>query len=104
MGPSPVGLAQQQLGLARQCRGVPGLIRLLQPLPQFLQPCPGRFVFVPGSRADDVMGYWQVEAEGPPGCLRIVAFHPTEDDTGLDVAQPIVIEGELAVIRHPARG
>ena len=57
-----------------------------------------------GSRADDVMGYWQVEAEGPPGCLRVVAFHPAEDDEGLDVAEPIVVEGELVVIRHPARG
>jgi len=27
-----------------------------------------------------------------------------KDDTGLDVAQPIVVEGELVVIRHPARG
>jgi hypothetical protein len=64
----------------------------------------GRFVFVPGSRADDVAGYWQVEAEGPPGCLRVVAFHRAEDDEGLDVAQPIVVEGELVVIRYPARG
>jgi len=63
----------------------------------------GMFVFVPGSRAD-VMGYWQVEAEGPPGCLRVVAFHPTEDDTGLDVARPLVVEGVLVVIRHRARG
>ena len=61
-------------------------------------------VFVPGSRADDDAGVWQVEAEGPPGCLRVVAFHPTEDDAGLDVAQPVVVEGELVVIRHPARG
>jgi len=64
----------------------------------------GRWVFVPGSRADDVTGVWQVEAEGPPGCLRVVAFHPAEDDTGLDVAEPIVVEGVLVVIRHPARG
>jgi hypothetical protein len=27
-----------------------------------------------------------------------------ETDEGLDVAQPIVVEGELVVIRHPARG
>ena len=45
---------------------------------------------MPGSRADDVMGYWQVEAGGPPGYLRVVAFYPTEDDDGLDVAAPIV--------------
>ncbi|HKB39847.1 MAG TPA: hypothetical protein VKD72_25655 [Gemmataceae bacterium] len=69
-----------------------------------VQPGPGRFVFIPGSRADDVMGYWQVEAEGPPGCLRVVAFHPAEDDEGLDIAAPIVVEGVLVVIRHPARG
>jgi hypothetical protein len=71
--------------------------------PDRVQPGPGRFIFVPGSRADDVAGYWQVEAEGPPGVLRVVAFHPTEDDEGLDVAQPIVVEGVLTVIRHPAR-
>ena len=51
----------------------------------------GMFVFVPGSRPDDVAGFWQVEAEGPPSCLRVVAFHPTEDDTGLDVVQPVVV-------------
>jgi len=72
--------------------------------PARVQLGPGVFVFVPGSRADDVAGFWQVEAEGPPGCLRVVAFHPTEDDTGPDVAQPIVVEGVLVVIRHPARG
>ena len=64
----------------------------------------GRWVFMPGSLADDIAGYWHVEAEGPPGCLRVVAFRPAEDDTGLDIAQPIVVEGELVVIRHPARG
>jgi len=57
-----------------------------------------------GSRPDDVTGFWQVEAEGPPGCLRVVALHPAEDDDGLDLAQPIIVEGELVVIRHPARG
>jgi hypothetical protein len=62
------------------------------------------FVFVPGSRADDVTGFWQVEAEGPPSCLRVVAFHPSEDDEGLDIAAPLVVEGVLVVIRHPARG
>ena len=65
---------------------------------------PGRFVFVPGSRPDDVAGFWQVEAEGPPGCLRIIPFDPSEDDEGLDVVAPQVVEGELVVIRHPARG
>ena len=64
----------------------------------------GLYVFVLGSRADDVAGYWQVEAEGPPGCLRVVAFYPAEDDEGLDVAAPLVVEGVLTVIRHPAWG
>jgi len=61
-------------------------------------------VFVPGSRPDDVAGFWQVEAEGPPGCLRIIAFDPSEGDEGLDVLAPQVVEGVLVVIRHPARG
>jgi len=60
--------------------------------------------FVPGSRPDDVAGFWQVEAEGPPGCLRLVAFDPREDDEGLDVLAPEVVEGALVGIRHPARG
>ena len=59
---------------------------------------------MPGSRPDDVAGFWQVEAEGPPGCLRVVAFDPSEDDEGLGVLAPQVVEGELVVIRHPARG
>src|SRR5215470_9484236 len=65
---------------------------------------PGRFVFVPGSRPDDVAGFWQVEAEGPPGCLRIIAFDPAEDNEGLDVLAPQVVGGVLGVIRHTARG
>src|SRR5262245_49697893 len=65
---------------------------------------PRRFVLVPGSRPDDVAGFWQVEAEGPPGCLRIIAFDPSEDDEGLDVVAPQVVEGVLVVTRHPARG
>ena len=36
--------------------------------------------------------------------LRTVQFDRGESDEGLDVAQPIVVEGELVVIRHPARG
>ena len=28
----------------------------------------------------------------------------SETDEGLDVVQPIVVEGELVVTRHPARG
>jgi len=35
--------------------------------------------------------------------LRVVSFAKGETDEGLDVAQPIVVEGELVVIRHPAR-
>jgi hypothetical protein len=72
--------------------------------PDRIQPGPGLFVFVPGSRADDVTGVWCVEAAGPPGVLRVVSFAAGETDEGLDVAQPIVVEGELVVIRHPARG
>jgi len=49
---------------------------------------PGRFVFVPGSRADDVAGYWQVEAEGPPGCLRMVAFTPPRMTTASTSPRP----------------
>ena len=64
----------------------------------------GRFGFVPGSRPDDVAGFWQAEAEGPPGCLRVVAFDPGEDDEGLDVLAPQVGEGVRVLIRHPARG
>ena len=65
---------------------------------------PGRFVFVPGSRPDDVAGFWQVEAEGSPGCLRVVAFDPSEDDEGLDVLAPQVVEGVPVLVRHAARG
>jgi hypothetical protein len=65
---------------------------------------PGRFAFVPGSRPGDVAGSGQVGAEGPPGCLRVVAFDPGEDDEGLDVLAPQVVEGVLVLIRHPARG
>ena len=41
-----------------------------------------RFAFVPGSRPDDVLGFWQVEAEGPPGCLRVVTFDPGDGGPG----------------------
>ena len=40
----------------------------------------------------------------PPGVLRTVRFAAGESDEGLDMAQPIVVEGELVVIRDPARG
>ena len=36
--------------------------------------------------------------------LRTVQFVRGESDEGLDVAQPIVVEGVLTVIRHPTRG
>src|SRR5262245_12809983 len=64
----------------------------------------GRFVFVPGSAPDEVDGRVLVEAAGPPGVLRTVQFARGESDEGLDVLAPIVVEGELTVIRHPARG
>src|SRR5262249_35927632 len=64
----------------------------------------GRFVFVPGSRPDEVDGRVLVEAAGPPGVLRTVQFARGEGDEGLDVVAPIVVEGELVVICYPARG
>ena len=64
----------------------------------------GMFVFVPGSRADDIIGRWCVEAAGPGDVLRVVSFAQGETDEGLDVAPPMVVEGELVVIRHPAWG
>jgi hypothetical protein len=64
---------------------------------------PGRFVFVPDSLSDEVDGCVVVEATGPPGVLRTVQFARGETDEGLDLAQPIVVEGVLVVIRHPAR-
>src|SRR5262245_38705169 len=63
----------------------------------------GCWVFVPGSRADDVTGCWCVEAAGAGDVLRVVFFAKGETDEDLDLLQPIVIEGELVVIRHPAR-
>src|SRR5262249_7627170 len=72
--------------------------------PARTQPGPGHFVFLPGSAADLVDGLVLVEAAGPPRVLRTVQFARGETDEGLDVAQPIIIEGELVVIRHPARG
>jgi len=65
---------------------------------------PGHFVFVPGSRPDEVDGRVHVEAAGPSGVLRTVQFARGETDEGLDVAAPIGVEGVLVVIRHPARG
>jgi len=47
---------------------------------------------VPGSRPDGVAGSWQVEAEGPPGCLRVVAFDPGESDEGFDVRLAVNVE------------
>ena len=72
--------------------------------PAGVQPGHGRFVFVPGSRADDVPGHWCVEAAGAGDVLRVVSFAVGETDEGLDVAAPVVVEGELVLIRHPARG
>ncbi|HKB40884.1 MAG TPA: hypothetical protein VKD72_30940 [Gemmataceae bacterium] len=36
--------------------------------------------------------------------LRVVTFAAGESDEGLDDLAPIVVEGVLTVIRHPARG
>jgi len=58
----------------------------------------------PGSQPDEVDARVLVEAPGPLGVLRTVQFARGESDEGLDVLQPIVIEGVLVVIRHPARG
>ena len=64
----------------------------------------GRFVFVPDSLVDEHDGCFGVEVAGPPGVSRTVQFAKGESDEGLDIAQPIVVEGELHVIRHRARG
>jgi hypothetical protein len=64
----------------------------------------GRFVFLPGSAADEIDGRVLVEAAGPPGVLRTVHLAAGETDEGLDVAQSVVVEGVLVVIRHPAQG
>jgi len=63
----------------------------------------GRFVFVPDSLVDEHGGCSGVEAAGPPGVSRTVQFAKGESDEGLDLVQPIVVEGELRVIRHRAR-
>ena len=61
-------------------------------------------VFVPDSLSDDVDGCVGVEAAGPAGVLRTISFARGETDEGLEVLAPIVVEGVLVVIRHPARG
>src|SRR5215471_3570476 len=60
----------------------------------------GRFVFVPDSLVDEHDGCYGVEAAGPPSVSRTVQFAKGESDEGLDVARPIVVEGELHVIQH----
>jgi hypothetical protein len=66
---------------------------------------PGRFVFTPGSRPDDATGgLWCVEGEGLDACVRTVYFALGEDDAGLWDAAPIVVEGTLVQLYHPARG
>ena len=69
-----------------------------------IQPGLGRFVSVPGSATDEVDGRVLVQAAGPPDVMRTVQFARGDTDEGLDVAQPIVVEGVLTVIQHPARG
>jgi hypothetical protein len=39
----------------------------------------------------------------PPGVLRTASFARGETDEGLDVVQPIVVKGELVVVRRPPR-
>jgi len=63
----------------------------------------GHFVFVPDSLVDEHDGCSGLEAAGPPRVSRTVQFARGESDEGLDLAQPIVVEGELLVIRHKAR-
>jgi hypothetical protein len=60
-----------------------------------VQPGPGRFVFVSPSAIDAVDGRVLDEAAGPLGVLRTVQFARGKTDEGLDVLQPIVIEGVL---------
>jgi len=62
----------------------------------------GRFVFVADSLVDEHDGCYGLEAAGPPGVSRTVQFAKGETDEGLDLAQPIVVESELRVIRHRA--
>src|SRR5262245_40287361 len=69
-----------------------------------VQPGSGEFAFVPGSATDEVDGCVLVAAAGPPDVLRTVHLAAGETDVGLDVAQPLGVEGVLMVIRHPARG
>jgi len=71
---------------------------------QVTSPMHGRFVFVPNSLVDEHDGCSGVEAAGPPGVLRTVCFARGESDEGLDLVQPIVVEGELRVIRHKPSG
>jgi len=59
---------------------------------------------VPGSATDEADGHVLVEAAGAGEVLRVVSFAAGETDEGLDVAQPMVVEGVLMMIRHPARG
>ena len=68
-------------------------------MPEALSPCRPR----PGKNGDRAVT-GPSQAAGPPGVLRTVRFATGETDEGLDIAAPIVVEGELVVIRHPARG
>ena len=57
-----------------------------------------------GSATDEVEGRVLVEAASPPGVLSTVRFGACATDEGLDIVAPVVVEGVLTVIRHPARG
>jgi hypothetical protein len=72
--------------------------------PLTARPGLGRFVFLPGSRSCRVSGRVGVEAAGPDDCLRCVEFDPCEEEDGLDVLAPVLIEGVLVVRHHPAWG
>jgi len=54
--------------------------------------------------SDEINGDVEIKTRGPPDALRTVHFAAGERDAGLDVAQPIVVEGLLVVVRHPTRG
>ena len=60
--------------------------------------------------ADRLLADFAVRNPGTPGAVEsaywrgVVALEPGEDDEGLDVVAPQVVEGVLLVIRHPAPG
>lgn len=57
--------------------------------------------FLPGSRPAVSANRVVIEAADPPAVLRCVEFASGEDEEGLDVLAPIVVEGVLIVRYHP---